>query len=193
MRSCSYRKFLFPLIALAVLLPACKKEAPPAPAPRQQAAAPAPAPATTPQAETPPAGEWEATPAPEGETFLSPEEINSRQLLHTIYFDTDRSEIRADQRATIQANAAWLRDHPTVRILVEGHCDERNTREYNMALGDRRARSTKDYLISLGIDAARIETISYGEERPAVQGTGEAVWQQNRRAEFVAVASGSGN
>lgn len=190
MRISPLRKTLFLLIAVAVMLPACKKDAPPAPEPTREAAPPVEAPA--PREDAAPVGEWEADPVA-GESFLSPEEINARQLLKTIYFDTNRSEIRADQRATMQANAAWLRENPSVRILIEGHCDERNTREYNMALGDRRAQATQQYLISLGIDAARIETISYGEERPVAQGSGEAVWQQNRRAEFVAIASGPGN
>jgi peptidoglycan-associated lipoprotein len=186
MRSNSTMRLALLLAAVLVVVPACKKDAPPTPAPRQAASAPetGPAPAATDAA--PPAGEWEQAETA-AQTFLSAEEINAGNYLRKIYFDTDRSDIRADQRATLQANAAWLRDHPDVRILVEGHCDERNTREYNLALGDRRAQATKDYLISLGIPQSRIETISYGEERPAVVGEGEAVWSQNRRSEFLAV------
>lgn len=192
MRLSHTRLLAFLVAAVVLLLPACSKSQPPAPAPRQQAAAPAPA-EPEPVAEAPPAGEWEADPVDPGSSFLSPDEINARRLLRTVYFDYDRSEIRADQRATLQANAAFLRDNPTVRILVEGHADERGTREYNLALGDRRAQAARDYLMSLGIDAGRIETISYGEEQPVSTGEGESVWSLNRRAEFVAVASGPGN
>lgn len=191
MRLSHHRCLIMLLAAGLLILPACSKSQPPAPAPTQTAAAPPPAPA--PVEAAPPAGEWEAEPPAPGESFLSPEEINARRLLKPIYFDYDRSEIRPDQRATLQANAAWLRDNGTVRILVEGHADERGTREYNLALGDRRAQATRDYLMSLGIDASRIETISYGEERPAAMGESEAVWSQNRRSEFQAVASGPGN
>lgn len=102
-----------------------------------------------------------------------------------IFFDFDRSDIRADAIETLEKQAAWLRRYPSATITVEGHCDERGTREYNLALGERRANSHKDYLVSLGIDPARIDTISYGKERPAVLGQGEAVWQQNRRGVVV--------
>ncbi len=190
MRSSPNVRILVPLLAAAVLLlPACSKEAPPAPAPPPPAVQPAPAPAPPPEPEPPAAGEWEET-QPVEQSFLSAEEINARRLLKTIYFDFDRAEIRPDQRATLQANAAWLRDHPDVKILIEGHCDERGTREYNLALGDRRAKAARDYLISLGVADERIETISYGEERPVAQGHDEEAWAQNRRAEFVAVAAG---
>lgn len=190
MRSPNARLVVMALAVLLIALPACKKDAPPAPAPTPPPPAPAPTErATPPPAEAPEAGPWEQSEATP-QDFLSADEINRRQLLRTIYFDYDRAEIRADQRATLQANAAWLRDHPDVRILVEGHCDERGTREYNLALGDRRAQAARDYLISLGVPAARIETISYGEEQPLVQGANEAAWSQNRRGMFVAVAAG---
>jgi len=193
MRSSSSSRVLLLMAVALVLVPACKKSSPPAPAPRPTTPPPAAGPAPQPAAVQPdPAGEWESAPS-EAQTFLSAEEINRRNLLKKIFFDTDRAEIRADMRATLQANAAWLREHADVRILIEGHCDERNTREYNLALGDRRAQAARDYLISLGIGADRIETISYGEERPAVMGTGEAVWSQNRRAEFQAVSAGGTN
>lgn len=107
--------------------------------------------------------------------------------LDPIYFDFDRSAIRPDQQAVMEANARWLRDHPDVRVLVEGHCDERGTREYNLALGDRRANSARQFLISLGIDPSRIDTISYGEERPADPGHNETAWARNRRAEFLVI------
>jgi peptidoglycan-associated lipoprotein len=193
MRSPAKRIPVLALLALVVLVPACSKEEPPAPAP-QPVAPPAPAPEPRRDVEPPEAGEWEVADAGDGDaSFLSAEEINARQLLRTIYFDYDRSEIRGDQRATLQANADWLREHPNVRILVEGHCDERGTREYNLALGDSRAQAARDYMISLGIGADRIEIISYGEERPAAMGEGEQFWSQNRRSEFVAVTSEQGS
>lgn len=105
--------------------------------------------------------------------------------LQTIYFDFDRSDIRPDQMAILQANAAKIKAKPSnVMIQIEGHCDERGTQEYNMALGERRALSVRQYLIQLGCDGSRIVTVSYGEEMPAVAGSGEAAWAKNRRAEF---------
>jgi peptidoglycan-associated lipoprotein len=105
--------------------------------------------------------------------------------LKDIYFEFDQSRIRSDAMNTLNANGKALLADPTVRVTLEGHCDERGTVEYNLALGDRRARSSKDYLVSYGIDAARLSTVSYGEERPFVQGHVESAWSQNRRVHFV--------
>lgn len=186
------RLSLMAVLALVVLIPACSKSAPPAPAPEPTAPpAPAPAPAP-PEVAAPDVGEWEVADTGADESFLSAEQINARQLLRTIHFDYDSAEIRGDQRATLQANADWLREHPNVRILIEGHCDERGTRDYNLALGDQRAQAASAYLTSLGIGAGRIETISYGEENPVAMGEGEQFWSQNRRGEFVAVTSEQG-
>jgi len=99
-----------------------------------------------------------------------------------VYFDFDASNLRADARAQLEKQAAWLRQFPSVSATIEGHCDERGTREYNLALGERRANSARDYLVALGISGGRLATISFGKERPAVIGTGEAVWALNRRA-----------
>jgi len=191
MRSPAKRFSVLALLALVVLIPACSKDEPPAPAPEP---VPPPAPAPAPSREVPPpeAGEWEVADAGDDDSFLSAEQINARQLLRTIHFDYDSAEIRGDQRATLQANADWLREHPNVRILIEGHCDERGTREYNLALGDQRAQAATAYLTSLGISDSRIETISYGEENPIAMGEGEQFWAQNRRGEFVAVTSERG-
>lgn len=190
MRSPTKRFSLLALLALIVLIPACSKDAPPAPAPVPvPPAAPAPEPDEVPPPE---ASEWEVAEAAEEESFLSADQINARQLLRTIHFDFDSAEIRGDQRATLQANADWLREHSNVRILIEGHCDERGTRDYNQALGDQRAQAASAYLTSLGISAQRIETISYGEENPIAMGEGEQFWSQNRRSEFVAVTSEQG-
>ncbi len=100
------------------------------------------------------------------------------------YFDFDKYNIRRDAQQALEHNADLLKDNPDVRILIEGHCDERGTVEYNIALGERRANSCKDYLAQLGIDRNRMETISYGKERPVALGHNEEAWQKNRRAEF---------
>lgn len=99
-----------------------------------------------------------------------------------IFFATDKVEISAEGRKTLERQAEWLKRYPNVTVTIEGHCDERGTREYNLALGARRAAATKQALIVLGIPANRIQTISYGKERPAVAGSTESAWAQNRRA-----------
>ena len=116
-----------------------------------------------------------------GELPADLEELNRAGFLKDVFFETDKHDLTEEARNALAANAAWLRTHPTIRILVEGHCDERNTSEYNMALGWRRANSVKAYLVSLGISANRIETISFGKERPFVLGNNEWAWSQNRR------------
>jgi len=108
--------------------------------------------------------------------------------LETVYFDFDKSDLRQDARDTLSKNAeALLKKVADAKIKIEGHCDERGSDEYNLALGDRRAKSVAKYLTTLGVKADRISTISYGKEKPAVQGSDEAAWSKNRRAEFVIV------
>ncbi len=99
-----------------------------------------------------------------------------------IFFDTDKFNVDAQDQATLQSQAQWLAKYPNARVTIEGHCDERGTREYNIALGERRANAAKNYLASLGVDAARIQTVSYGKERPQEMGSTEEAWAQNRRA-----------
>jgi len=101
-----------------------------------------------------------------------------------IYFDFDKSDLRQEAKETLKAKADWLRAHPSYSVIIEGHCDERGTNEYNLALGDRRASSAKKYLVALGISAERLTTISYGEERPADPRHNENAWAKNRRDEF---------
>lgn len=108
--------------------------------------------------------------------------------LKDIFFDFDESIIRDDQKAAANENAAWLKANSTVKITIEGHADERGTSEYNLGLGERRAKATKDYLVAAGIHPTRIVTISYGEERPFVFGHDESAWKWNRRAHFVITA-----
>jgi peptidoglycan-associated lipoprotein len=98
-----------------------------------------------------------------------------------VFFDFDKYDLRPEAREQLERQAAWLKANPNVTVTVEGHADERGTREYNLALGERRADSARNYLVALGIDPNRIQTISYGKERPAVLGSNEAAWAQNRR------------
>jgi peptidoglycan-associated lipoprotein len=102
-----------------------------------------------------------------------------------VFFEFDRYDLRPDAQATVQALAAWLNSNPQVTLTVEGHADERGTREYNLALGERRANSVRQYLNSLGTNSNRLAVISYGEERPEALGSDEASWARNRRAVFV--------
>ncbi len=121
------------------------------------------------------------TPGIEGEVFES-------RLLKDIYFDFDKYNIRTGDAEVLKENAALLMKHPNVKIQIEGHCDERGTVEYNLALGERRASSAKKYLISLGVPEGRISTISYGEERPFDTGHNEEAWAKNRRGHFVVLS-----
>ena len=98
-----------------------------------------------------------------------------------VFFDYNKSNITGDAKATLDKQVAWLKKYPNYAITVEGHCDERGTREYNLALGDRRATAVKNYLVAAGLPAARVKTISYGKERPAELGSNEAAWAKNRR------------
>ncbi len=107
------------------------------------------------------------------------------ELRQPIYFDFDRSELQESARDELQRKAQVLRDYPELRVRIEGHADERGTVEYNLALGERRAEAARQYLIDLGIDTDRLTTVSYGEERPALEGSNESAWSQNRRDEFV--------
>ena len=104
-----------------------------------------------------------------------------------VYFDFDRSNIREDQRDRLESNAQFLTENSSIRVRIEGNCDERGTNEYNMALGQRRAQSVKKYLVNLGASVSRLETISYGEEKPLLFGHDEFSWAQNRRGDLVVV------
>ena len=115
--------------------------------------------------------------------FIEPS-AEDKLVLRNIYFDFDKSSIRAEFQPVLEGIAAWLNDRPDKHLLVEGHTDERGTNEYNLALGERRALSVRRYLVGLGISPDRLHTISFGEERPADPGHGESAWAENRRAEF---------
>ncbi len=133
---------------------------------------PAPAPAPAPPPPPPPA-------------VVVVEDPIEKGYIQDIFFDYDKSDIRQDSREKLDKAANWMKAHPEAEFLLEGHCDERGTREYNLALGDRRANATKDYLVSLGVDTAKLMTISYGKERPFVEGHDESAWSKNRRTHFV--------
>jgi len=112
-------------------------------------------------------------------------EFVETESLGDVFFDYDKYNIRSDAKSALNKNARWLKRYGGVEIQVEGHCDERGSSEYNMALGQRRATSVRNYLISLGVDPERIYTISYGEERPFAMGHNEEAWAQNRRGHFL--------
>ena len=108
--------------------------------------------------------------------------------MKTVYFDFNSAVLRSDTQSALSNNAQFLKDNTSVQVQVEGHCDERGGVQYNIALGERRARAVKRYLVSMGVDSSRISTISYGKERPIAFGHGEDAWGQNRRGNFVVTA-----
>jgi peptidoglycan-associated lipoprotein len=164
------QKRVWIVLALLVVLPgflftvSCQKKVQaqaPAPAPAPKPAAPAPAPAPAAKVEAP--------------AFMT----------ERIYFDFDKSVLKLEAQALLKKKAEWLKANAAAKLLIEGNCDERGTAEYNLALGERRAESAKKFLIDLGIDAKRISTISYGEERPIDPQHNESAWSKNRNDGFV--------
>jgi peptidoglycan-associated lipoprotein len=137
-------------------------------------------PTPPPAAAAPPAT---ATPAPVARP--QPKEFVAIADLRPIYFDFDKYDIRPGDAKVLDANAQWLKSNAEQLVLIEGHCDERGTNEYNLALGERRAKSTMNYLVSQGVQASRITIISYGEERPTCTQKNEECWSKNRRAQFL--------
>jgi peptidoglycan-associated lipoprotein len=124
-----------------------------------------------------------------GDEGMSAREAAIREAqsqLMTVYFDYDSYTLRPDAQATLRTNAGVIEKYPDVRVQIQGHCDERGSEEYNLALGDRRARAIMDYLVNLGIAPDRLSTITFGEERPVDPGHDEVAWSKNRRGEFVA-------
>jgi peptidoglycan-associated lipoprotein len=115
-------------------------------------------------------------------------EVYESKLLKDIHFDFDKYDIRPVDEAVLKENAVFLKNNPNLKVQIEGHCDERGTAEYNLALGERRANNTKKYLVFLGIPADRISTISYGEEKPLDKGRHEEAWAKNRRAHIVVLS-----
>lgn len=128
-----------------------------------------------------------ATPTPSGPVPGSQEDFIASISSDRIFFDTDRYNIDSADMVTLQSQAQWLMQYPAKRVTIEGHADERGTREYNLALGERRANAAKNYLVSLGVPASRITTVSYGKERPVAMASTEEAWAQNRRAVTVTI------
>ena len=158
--------------------------APTAPAP----AAPLPTPpAVTPPAPAPPAPAAVAAPPPPVETArpARPAEFMPNDALKPVHFDFDKSDIRTGDAEILQASASWLNEHRGHLVLIEGHCDQRGTNEYNLALGERRARAAMNFLVAHGVAAGRFTLVSYGEERPLCSDESEACWARNRRAMFL--------
>jgi len=171
--ACAKRPNVTVASAPAPVPPPAPNIAPVVTEPQATPAPPAPAPAA-------PAPVATAAPAPP-----PPKDFQPNSALNPIHFDFDRAEIRPDDARTLDANATWLREHPNQLVLIEGHCDERGTPAYNLALGDRRAKSTMNYLASRGVSNNRMSIISYGEERPLCTEKTEACWAKNRRAMFL--------
>jgi peptidoglycan-associated lipoprotein len=192
----SLRKAGLVLVVVPILLAAgCAKR----PAMTQAAAPPptgaavtTPAPAVPPTPLAPPPGVAPApppvvaaTPPAPAPPRPAPSEFAAVPQLRDVFFDFDRYEIKPEAARTLDANIDWLKSNATAPVLIEGHCDERGTNAYNLALGERRARATRDYLVARGVAADRIVTIGYGEERPACTERNEACWARNRRAHFL--------
>ena len=166
----------------------------PAGPPAAVAPAPTPPPAPPPVAEapvtrpSPPAETPVARPSPPPEPPVQaapPAAVPAASPMKDVFFDFDKNALREDQKAALTEGVAWLKANPGVTIIIEGHCDERGTTEYNIGLGERRAMTVKEYLVSAGIAAERIAAISYGKERPFVLGHDESAWKWNRRGHFV--------
>jgi peptidoglycan-associated lipoprotein len=166
------------LIVLVSLLAACASKPP--------AKAPEPAPAPTP-AQTTPAAPQKSAAELEAEAKMAQEDLKRQQLLseERIYFAYDSTAIDEPSRAIVEAHSIYIMDNPDVTVNLEGHCDERGTREYNLALGERRAQSVQKFMIAFGVPAERIKVASFGEEKPADAGHDESAWRKNRRAELV--------
>jgi peptidoglycan-associated lipoprotein len=178
------------VLLLVISAAACAKKQPPVarplppPPPEATPVAPPPEPAA-PVAETPP----EPTPVPEDTlTAGSLDEINKNSPLKPVFFELDSSEVDGASQKVLDGNAEVLKRYTSWQISIEGHCDERGTAEYNLALGERRAIAARNYLVSLGIPADRIKTVSYGKEFPFDPGHSEDAWSKNRRAHFVVTA-----
>jgi peptidoglycan-associated lipoprotein len=181
---------LFPVAAVALIIglgaAGCAKKAP-APSPP-----PPPPPAATPTPPPPPPPPPPAPAAPErplseDEIFArkSVDDLNKEKPLGDVFFDYDSSTLKDEGRSALQKNADWLKRWSSVAFTVEGHCDNRGTPEYNLALGERRASAVRDYLVSLGVAASRVQAVSKGEEQPFCREDNDSCWSQNRRGHFV--------
>ncbi len=164
------------LFTAALVLSACAKKPPAELPPAPVGAAPQPA-----------APEVAAPALPQGPAPGSQADFLSKVMADRVLFGTDVSDLDADARGILDSQVKWLTQYPAVRVTIEGHCDERGTRDYNLALGDRRATAAKNYLAAAGVAVSRISTISYGKERPDDTGSDEGAWAKNRRAVTITV------
>jgi len=190
------KRTLLAVAIVSLLTAACAKKnaaapAPPAPAPAAAVAMAKPAPATAHTATTPPpAPVAQAQRYPSAATRARIDELLAK--IEDAYFDYDKASLRPDALKALQDDSAELRDilkdYPNYKLTIEGHCDERGSDEYNMALGDKRAESAKDYLVQVGIPSAQLKVVSYGKQRPVCDEHGEVCWQRNRRIHIVALA-----
>jgi len=184
--------WLTTMVLLAVFVTACAKKVPPPPPPPppEPPAAPAPPPPPPPPPAPKPAPPPPPAPLSEDELFArkSLDQLNAEMPLSDVSFDLDQSTVKDDQRPILQKNADWMRRWTTTRVSIEGHADARGTNEYNLALGDRRARAVMDYMVSLGIAADRMAVVSKGEEAPLCTEMTEACYDRNRRGHFVITA-----
>ena len=190
------KAFLVSLVLIAAAIaPACKPRTPPPKVvPTETGATVPPVAATTTETRVVNPPDFVQTPTPKVTVEPLPadiEELNrvaeQRGYLQDAFFSFDESTLPADAQGALTASANWLKKYPQYNLLIEGHCDERGTEQYNLALGDRRANAAKEYLVALGVDTSRIRTVSYGEERPFDPGHDEAAWAKNRRAHLVIV------
>ncbi len=175
------------VVLLVVSAAACSKKPKPATTPEPT---PMPVPVAVQTAPTPIAVPPKPPETPRvAEVTLSDKTLSEiAGYLKPAFFDYDAAEIRPDAREALGADAEFLKKWPTVKVTIEGYCDERGTRQYNMALGQRRASAARDFLVSLGVDTRRLSIVSYGKERPFCSEANEACWQKNRRANFVVTA-----
>ncbi len=178
-----------PVIALSLFLVGCPKRpattAASAPAPTGSPTPSAAAPSTTPSPSMTPSPAAPSTASPT--TPPAPSEFRATDNLKDVFFDFDKYDIRPTDAKMLDTNAAWLKSNDNL-VLIEGHCDERGTNEYNLALGERRAKAAMNYLVAQGVQASRITIISYGKERPTCTEHSESCWAQNRRAHFLVKA-----
>jgi peptidoglycan-associated lipoprotein len=174
------------IVSLCFLLSGCAKKAvQTTPAPPAPAEVEAPAPGPTP---TPPEPKPVAAPTPDplaGDLESVNRYVRDQGLIDDVYYDYDRSDLREEARSRLQKNAEFMKQHPQFVFTLEGHCDERGTVEYNLALGQRRASSAQGYLSSLGVPGQQMRTVSYGRERPVCTDSHEDCWWKNRRTHFV--------
>lgn len=180
-----YTRAAFAVVLLALSVSACRKK--PVVEPVTQTPAPGP---SIPSGGNPSRAGGGGNTSTAADSLATARAIRATEatLAGAIFFDYDVAELSVAARASLDTKAQIMRDNPTVRIKIEGHCDSRGSTEYNLALGQRRAAAALEYLVNRGIAVGRIETVSLGEQRPAMQGETEAAWSKNRRDEFVTIA-----